>query len=631
MFLVVSHLVPTFLLVHPEEMSATGDESVLGSTATSPTEQGGGGAGTAASRRRGLATTTTPPVLLPTALATAAVVPSHSHGNHDAGSGAPPPTRLLRPRTKTTSPTITPHRAFAIHVCGGRCCRGTWLGLRCWGCFGPYRLRPWSMVRSWQDAFDLAFDAVGWVVERAVYGLGPILIVLALSIAGLLTHTFATILIPMWQDKYRNASVYLLVAVVCAHGAIVATLLGNVLFNYYYCVITPHSGPTFDATVRALATATGVVYPETPTEVEAFRHEFEDKMVLRMRRRHARSLEQQQRQQQQMQPPSLPAAGLAPPVPPSSEPQQHAAGVVPAPLPNGTAAAPGGGPSTDTAAAPPPLRATPTALPSKPPPPPPPATLPLRGWMLLGPYEWGYCGHSHQPKPPRSHYDHVSKQLVLNLDHYCPWMFNSSTFVGCVCCPVVGCPPNLLPALGCTTTVSARRPATIHRSPLEPFHFRQSGTSTTVTLSTFSFTSFLGCSTVRPTGFCSLDVAETKMTSARAHFTVVATARFAFHPLCYSLHRSTRHGGTLPVAGHSRVQAAIPPGSATARCSPRRNAFHTCAVGPVTPTPSRSDAPLCTRADAPVPQLYAVCGSRIGRIVVGRLSCVPRMHRPNHH
>ena len=28
------------------------------------------------------------------------------------------------------------------------------------------------------------------------------------------------------------------------------------------------------------------------------------------------------------------------------------------------------------------------------------------------------------PKAPRSHFDHVTKKLVLNMDHYCPWMFN---------------------------------------------------------------------------------------------------------------------------------------------------------------------------------------------------------------
>jgi len=47
------------------------------------------------------------------------------------------------------------------------------------------------------------------------------------------------------------------------------------------------------------------------------------------------------------------------------------------------------------------------------------------GWMLMGPNEWGFCIISNQPKPPRAHFDHVTRNLVLNMDHYCPWMFNS--------------------------------------------------------------------------------------------------------------------------------------------------------------------------------------------------------------
>ena len=54
-----------------------------------------------------------------------------------------------------------------------------------------------------------------------------------------------------------------------------------------------------------------------------------------------------------------------------------------------------------------------------------PTPLPrLHHWQLLSPVEWGHCRHSSRPKPPRAHYDHVTKSLVLNMDHYCPWMFN---------------------------------------------------------------------------------------------------------------------------------------------------------------------------------------------------------------
>ena len=45
-------------------------------------------------------------------------------------------------------------------------------------------------------------------------------------------------------------------------------------------------------------------------------------------------------------------------------------------------------------------------------------------WMLQGPTEWGWCAHTNQPKPPRSHFDYVTNTLVLNMDHYCPWVFN---------------------------------------------------------------------------------------------------------------------------------------------------------------------------------------------------------------
>lgn len=48
----------------------------------------------------------------------------------------------------------------------------------------------------------------------------------------------------------------------------------------------------------------------------------------------------------------------------------------------------------------------------------------IHNWQLLNPDEWSYCHNSRQPKPPRSHFDHVTKTLVLNMDHYCPWMFN---------------------------------------------------------------------------------------------------------------------------------------------------------------------------------------------------------------
>ena len=38
------------------------------------------------------------------------------------------------------------------------------------------------------------------------------------------------------------------------------------------------------------------------------------------------------------------------------------------------------------------------------------------------------CRKSNLPKPPRSHYDSVTNRLVLNMDHFCPWVANTVGF-----------------------------------------------------------------------------------------------------------------------------------------------------------------------------------------------------------
>jgi hypothetical protein len=47
------------------------------------------------------------------------------------------------------------------------------------------------------------------------------------------------------------------------------------------------------------------------------------------------------------------------------------------------------------------------------------------GWLDVGPYDWTWCYKTKQPKPPRCHYDSVSKKQILNMDHFCPWMFRA--------------------------------------------------------------------------------------------------------------------------------------------------------------------------------------------------------------
>jgi hypothetical protein len=299
-----------------------------------------------------------------------------------------------------------------------------------------------------------------------LYFIGPLLILLALGIASLLTYTWASVLVPMWLDRHRvdngagdaggaPLEAAGLAALLLRNGApggaaaarswwvglnafVVAGLLFLTMFNYWHCVRARHAGPEFDAVVRELADATSFRYPETPDQLQVFKRDFEDLMVLRIRRRRERALELEQqirREQQQLR--SEQERREAPSTAAATVPLGNSNGSVQHRRPPGD----GGGGSSSVSASD--NGALPLAAPNPPasqqllnsvassssaPPPSAQAAAPVavRRWMLLGPYEWGYCGNSRQPKPPRSHYDHVSRTLVLNLDHYCPWMFNSS-------------------------------------------------------------------------------------------------------------------------------------------------------------------------------------------------------------
>jgi hypothetical protein len=46
-------------------------------------------------------------------------------------------------------------------------------------------------------------------------------------------------------------------------------------------------------------------------------------------------------------------------------------------------------------------------------------------WVMQPPYAWSYCSRTLHLKPPRAHYCSFSKDLVLNLDHYCIWVANT--------------------------------------------------------------------------------------------------------------------------------------------------------------------------------------------------------------
>lgn len=236
---------------------------------------------------------------------------------------------------------------------------------------------------------DICLDGLQTFMEGAVYILGPFLIVLALAITSLLSYTFFSVILPMIMEKHAEQG-SLQLAVVSLHCSFVVFLLVNILFNYGMCVMTKNDGPVYDRVVRELATVTNLVFPETPAQLLEYRRDYEDRMVIRMRRRREREEEEIRKSQA-----SCSAS--------SSDQPSMAAN-------EGAVQRRAGGGATENNAA---------SLNNKKPAPKPmpktPSTV-VRRWMMLGPYEWSYCSNSSQPKPPRSHYDHVTRKLILNLD-----------------------------------------------------------------------------------------------------------------------------------------------------------------------------------------------------------------------
>lgn len=242
-----------------------------------------------------------------------------------------------------------------------------------------------QVPRRFQDALIACFTTVA---DGAIYLIGPILICFALVIATGLSYTFFAVMLPMLQRAW-STSPYQHV-VLGLHISYVIFILINVMYNYFMCVITPNKGNAYERVVRELADATGFDYPEYPEEVAQCRRDYEDRMILRMERRRARARAAASNQGS-----------------------------------NNTAVPTGAANSDSTVTQRRGGGAESSFTPAEPPRP----TIPKGSWMLMGPQEWGFCPYSNQPKPPRSHYDHVTKTLVLNMDHFCPWMFNTSTSV----------------------------------------------------------------------------------------------------------------------------------------------------------------------------------------------------------
>ena len=280
----------------------------------------------------------------------------------------------------------------------------------------------------------------------------------------LLCYTFVFILLPMMYQKHsinHNAQsleqlpseLYFLYGimrqpqaflVVSFHCTIVIVLVTNVLYNYACCVLQSHVGIHYESVIQELAVVTHTTLPTTHPELLSYRRRLSDQLTQRMKEQQQRATarhsstdsnhhitlknELTQRRTATATTTSddplvvvssttvtdTSNSNLSSTMPTTSMQQQQQ------PSPVSTTFATHAPQQTPFSLSLPPSSTTTTSNATI-------ATPPIRAWMLLGPYEWGYCSQTHQPKPPRSHYDHVTKKLILNLDHYCPWMFNAGT------------------------------------------------------------------------------------------------------------------------------------------------------------------------------------------------------------
>mmetsp|Transcript_16416 Transcript_16416/g.33841 ORF Transcript_16416/g.33841 Transcript_16416/m.33841 type:complete len:489 (+) Transcript_16416:102-1568(+) len=277
--------------------------------------------------------------------------------------------------------------------------------------------RTYTLFGIRQLAFTMN-DPVDWIIgncatfaEFFILVLGPLLICFASVIIGGLTWVFFTIYLPMLQfdlDQKEASSLRRFVEV-GAHIAFVVFVLTEIIFNYYMCVTTRNAGPrsSFDKVVRELAESTNVDYPNTPQEVARFQRDFSDKITIRLRRRRAREAEERERQIAHAS--CCDSNGNCSSVPEKISTAPGTSGSLGHDEENITL-------RKNTRQQKPAAKKKNEKAPPR---------APVRSWQLMAPDEWGFCSKTKQAKPPRSHYDNVSKTLVLCLDHYCPWMFNA--------------------------------------------------------------------------------------------------------------------------------------------------------------------------------------------------------------
>lgn len=289
---------------------------------------------------------------------------------------------------------------------------------------GKKQQRSFTIFRNNRTRFTLdnvmdgILNACTFAMEKIVLLLGPMLIIFASVIISGLTHTFFTVVLPMLQRYHLGhdgqSATSMSYVCIAMHIIYVVFVLSEIVFNYFMCVTTSNKGKNNDLVARELALATNFDYPETPQEIEQFRRDYEDKMLLRIKRRQMRSSGGGgTTSSNSNNTTNTNGESTASTIANNSEQQAQDSLT----LPSGN----GGGTSVTVTQRK--KGATKQANKKKLPNP-----KQVRNWMLMAHDEWGYCQRTKQPKPPRSHYDHVTKSLVMNLDHYCPWMFNTSKF-----------------------------------------------------------------------------------------------------------------------------------------------------------------------------------------------------------
>ncbi|KAL7517300.1 hypothetical protein ACHAWX_002232 [Stephanocyclus meneghinianus] len=304
------------------------------------------------------------------------------------------------------------------------------------------KFHPSTFQQVRHRLFHKCLSCLFTLADRFMLVLGPVLIVLACGIIVGLTYVYFRIVLPMltgtnwvttfrerreyWQERgYHSAIVEavdqddqrismlqsLLLALSTPVGILntllVISFLVNIIYNYYKCVVTSNTGPSYAAVVRELAQVTGFNYPETDEEMTICKNQLDRSIFVKLERRRRELMAGATAAANGVDGAStITVNGKSDKLSVNGDIESQQPQSTPSALTITTKKQIANNEINNH------VTNQPLHLPR------------IHNWQLLSPTEWTWCRYSLQPKPPRSHYDHVTKSLVLNMDHYCPWMFN---------------------------------------------------------------------------------------------------------------------------------------------------------------------------------------------------------------